>query len=218
VRTALTPELERRLAAKGFVLLAWGDAGWLQIFSKSRISTLPELKALPIYTAAGDDRMVQWYKESGFEPRPLAFSDIPTALASGLIEAVPITPIAALLLQWYRTAPHMLEIGLSPLVGATVVTQKTWSSISEADRTALRTAAQAMQERLRSEVPQQDSDAVAQMRKRGLQVSAPSDAPAWREIGNRFAERMRGSYVPVELFDGARAARDDFRRASGPAR
>jgi len=214
VRAALTPELEKRLAAKGFVLLGWGDAGWLQVFSKKKISTLPELKALPIYTAAGDDRMVQWYKSSGFEPRPLAFSDIPTALATGLIEAVPVTPLAALLLQWYRTAPHMLEIGISPLVGATVVTQKTWNAMSEADRTAVRAAAQAMQERLRTEVPEQDRDAVAQMQKRGLQVSAPTDAQAWREIGDRFAGLMRGTYVPADLYDRARAERDAFRRTA----
>jgi TRAP-type C4-dicarboxylate transport system substrate-binding protein len=215
VRAALTPVLEERLAAKGFVLLAWGDAGWLQVFSKKPIATLPELKRVPIYTSAGDDRMVQWYKAQGFEPRALAFSDIPTALATGLVEAVPITPIAALLLQWYRTAPHMLEIGLSPLVGATVVTRKTWSELTEADRTAIRAAARAMEERLDAEVPQQDRDAVAQMQERGLQVSAPSDAAAWREVGNRFADLMRGSYVPPDLFDRARAERDAFRREHG---
>jgi TRAP-type C4-dicarboxylate transport system substrate-binding protein len=213
VRAALTPELERRLEAKGFVLLGWGDAGWLQVFSKEPIATLPELKALPIYTSAGDDRMVQWYKQSGFEPRPLAFSDVPTALATGLIEAVPVTPIAALLLQWYRTAPHMLEVGLAPLVGATVVTKKAWNAMSEADREAVRASAQAMQERLRGEVPAQDRDAIAQMRKRGLTVSAPQDPQAWREIGNRFAELMRGAYVPADLYDRARAERDAFRAA-----
>jgi TRAP-type C4-dicarboxylate transport system substrate-binding protein len=218
VRAALTPDLEKRLAAKGFVLLGWGDAGWLQVFSKRKIATLADLKAIPIYTAAGDDQMVQWYKANGFQPRPLAFSDIPTALATGLIEAVPITPIAALLLQWYRTAPHMLEIGISPLVGATIVTSKSWNAMSEADRNAVRAAAQAMQERLRSEVPQQDRDAIAQMQKRGLEVSVPTDAPAWREAGERFSELMTGSYVPADVFERARAARDAFRREHGAAR
>lgn len=211
VRAALTPELERRFAAKGFVLLGWGDAGWLQVFSKQRITSLPELKAVPIYTSAGDDRMVQWYQSSGFQPRPLAFSDIPTSLATGLIEAVPVTPIAALLLQWYRTAPHMLEVGVSPLVGATVVTERAWKAMSEADRQAVREAARAMEARLRREVPAQDREAVAEMRKRGLEVHAPSDPDAWRAIGNRFAEQMRGSYVPADLYDRARAERDAFR-------
>jgi TRAP-type C4-dicarboxylate transport system substrate-binding protein len=218
VRAALTPELEKRLAAKGFVLLGWGDAGWLQVFTKKEVATLADLKALPIYTSAGDDQMVQWYKEEGFEPRPLAFSDIPTSLATGLIEAVPVTPIAALLLQWYRTAPHMLEIGLSPLVGATVVSKRAWDQMGEADREAVRTAAREMEKRLVTEVPQKDRDAVAQMQKRGLQVSQPSDAAAWRAVGDAFAARMRGPYVPADLYDRARALRDEFRAGSGAAR
>jgi TRAP-type C4-dicarboxylate transport system substrate-binding protein len=217
VRAALTPELERRLAAKGFVLLGWGDAGWLQVFSKRAITSLPELKKVPIYTAAGDDQMVQWYQAQGFEPRPLAFSDVPTALATGLIEAVPATPIAALLLQWYRAAPHMLEIGLSPLVGATVIAKKSWDAMAPADREAVRASALAMQERLAAEVPAQDREAVVQMQRRGLTVSQPTDPEAWRAAGNAFAERMRGAYVPAALYDRARVERDAFRRGSGAA-
>lgn len=217
VRAVLTPELEKRLEAKGFVLLGWGDGGWLQLFSKRPIATLPELKRLPIYTSAGDDRMVQWYTSNGFVPRALAFSDVPTALATGLVEAVPSTPIAALLLQWYRSAPHMLELGLSPLVGATLVTRKAWDTLAEADRTALRASARAMQERLDDEVPRQDHDAIAQMQKRGLKLTTPSDVSAWREVGDRFADLMRGGYVPADLFDRARAERDAFRAEHGTA-
>jgi TRAP-type C4-dicarboxylate transport system substrate-binding protein len=212
VMSALTPELEARLEAKGLVMLNWGDAGWLQVFAKRPVGTLDELRELPIYTSAGFDQMVQWYRANGFEPRPLAFSDVPTSLSTGMIEAVPITPVVALFLQWYRTAPHMIEIGLSPLVGATVVTKKAWKSLSEEDRAAVRTAAQSTQERLREEVPRQDRDAVAEMQKRGLDVTKPSDPEAWRELGNRFAALMRGSYVPEALFDRAVAERDAFRQ------
>jgi TRAP-type C4-dicarboxylate transport system substrate-binding protein len=217
VMAALTPELEARLEAKGLVMLNWGDAGWLQVFAKRPVKTLDELRELNIYTSAGFDQMVQWYRANGFEPRPLAFSDVPTALSTGMIEAVPITPVVALFLQWYRTAPHMIEIGLSPLVGATVVTKKTWKALSEEDREALRTAAHRTQERLREEVPRQDREAVAEMRKRGLDVSKPSDPEAWRELGDRFAALMRGTYVPEALFDRAVAERDAFRREHGSA-
>jgi TRAP-type C4-dicarboxylate transport system substrate-binding protein len=212
VRAALTPELEKRLAAQGFVLLSWGDAGWLEVFTKPRVTSLPELKRIKLYTSPGDDKMVQWYKQNGFEPRPLAFSDIPTALATGLLEGVPITPLAALFLQWYRAAPHMLDVGLSPLVGASVVTQKTWSALDAADREALRTAARRMEERLRSEVPEQDRVAIEEMKRRGLEVLVPVDAAAWREAGSAFAQQMRGNWVPEPIFDRALAERDAYRR------
>jgi TRAP-type C4-dicarboxylate transport system substrate-binding protein len=218
VMEVLGPALERKLEAKGFVLLGWGDAGWLQVFSKKPIATLDEMKKTKLYTAAGDDQMVQWYRENGFEPRPLAVADVPTALASGLIEAVPISPIAALFLQWYRPAPYMIEAGVAPLVGATGMTKKAWSALSEPDRAALRASGRRMQERLRVAVPQQDREAVEQMKQRGLQVSAPADAAAWRAAGDAFARLMRGTYVSPPLFDQALAARDAFRseRAAAP--
>lgn len=213
VIAALAPDLEGRLEAKGFVLIGWGDAGWLQVFSVKPVSTLPDLKRQKIYAAAGFDRMVQWYKANGFQPRPLAFGDIPQALATGMIEAVPITPVAALFLQWYHAAPYMTEIGLAPLVGATVITKKTWQALSEADREALRASGARLQEHLRTAVPEQDREAVEEMQRRGLHVSTPSDPAAWRALGDHFAELMRGTYVPESLFDRALAERDALRAA-----
>src|SRR5688572_2557721 len=51
----LTPVLKKRVEAKGFVLLNWGHGGWLQLFSTRPVATLAELKALKLYTAAGED-------------------------------------------------------------------------------------------------------------------------------------------------------------------
>ena len=36
----MTPMLEKRLDAKGFKLLCWGSAGWVQLFSKKPLATL----------------------------------------------------------------------------------------------------------------------------------------------------------------------------------
>jgi len=41
VRAKLAPELERRLAEKGFVVLFWADAGWVRFFSKEQ-ALLPQ--------------------------------------------------------------------------------------------------------------------------------------------------------------------------------
>jgi TRAP-type C4-dicarboxylate transport system substrate-binding protein len=214
VMDALAPALASRLEARGFVMLGWGDAGWVHLFAKKPIRSLEDARRLPIYASAGDERMVQWYKQNGFEPRALAFTDIPSSLATGLVEAVPVTPIAALFLQWYRSAPHMVDLGLGPLVGATVVTRKAWNGIDAADQAAVREAARRLDARLRAEVPDQDREAVAQMVRRGLQVSTPADTGTWRSMGEAFGASMRGTYVPEEIFDRARAERDAFRRGA----
>src|SRR5262245_50322033 len=90
----MAPMLEKRLEAKGFKVLAWGSAGWVQLFSKNPINTLADVKGAKLFTGQGDDRMVQWYKQNGFRPVPLDSKDIPAQLklSTGMIDAVPMPP------------------------------------------------------------------------------------------------------------------------------
>src|SRR5712692_11250176 len=80
----LTPVLRQRVDAKGFVLLNWGHGGWLQVFSKRPVRTVADLKGLKLWTTAGDDRMTQWYKTNGFQPRAMPIADVLTGLTTGM--------------------------------------------------------------------------------------------------------------------------------------
>jgi len=207
----LTPTLKKRIESKNFVLLNWGHGGWLQVFTKRPVQSLSDLKSLTLYTSAGDDRMTQWYKANGFEPRALAMTDILTGLTTGMIEALPTTPLAALAFQWYRQTPYMVDIGLSPVVGATVMTRRAWNGIAAADRAKLLDAAAVVEKRLQTEVPSQDVAAVLLMSQRGLTTTKAS-GPEWRAQAEMAARTMRGEMVPKDIFDLATKARNAFRQ------
>jgi TRAP-type transport system periplasmic protein len=219
VTDKLTPEISKRVESKGFVLLNWGHGGWTQVFTKKPVRTVDDLKKIKLYTSAGNDRMVQWFKANGFEPRAMAMTDIMTGLTTGMVEGVPTTPLAALLFQWYRQTPNMLDIGLAPVIGATVISRKAWNAVPEADRPKLRAAALAVQRRLQDDVPKQDAAATAEMVKRGLIVTEAS-GPEWRKEMDGLAKTMRGEMVPPDIFDLAVKARDAYRKQhrSGPAK
>ena len=89
----LTPRFEKALADAGLVLLNWGHGGWVHFFSTERVKTLDDLRKVKVYTSAGDDWMVQWYKENGFGPVPLALTDVLMGLNTGLINAYPSPPV-----------------------------------------------------------------------------------------------------------------------------
>jgi len=207
----LTPAIAKRLDAKGFVLLNWGHGGWTQLFTKRPVRTLAELKSIKLYTSAGNDRMVQWFKANGFEPRAMAMTDIMTGLTTGMIEGLPTPALAAQLFQWYRQTPYMLDIGLAPVVGATVITKKAWNGVPAADRPKLQASAAAVEKRLQAEIPKQDLSAVAELTKRGVTVTK-ADGAEWRTEADVLAKTMRGEMVPPDIFDLAVKARDEFRR------
>lgn len=210
----LAPTLKKRLVAKGFHLLNWGHGGWVQIFTKSEVFTLGDLKKGKLFTSAGEDRMVQWYKSNGFHPVALSLTDIMMGLQTGMIDAVPSTPLAALAFQWYRQTPYMLDVGLAPLVGGTVVTSKVWNRISESDRGRLRESAARVEKFLETEVPKQDKKSVAEMRERGLTVTkvAPGEQSEFHLAAEKLVSTMRGSMVPQKIFDRALRERNAFRQ------
>jgi len=206
----LEPMLEQRLDAKGFVLLNWGHGGWVQIFSKTPVRSVDDLKKARLYTSAGDPRMADWYKNNGFNPRALAMTDILTSLTTGIIDAIPSSPLAALLFQWYRQTPYMLDVGIAPVVGATVMSSRAWNRLAAPDRATLEQIAGRVEQRLKAEVPGQDESSVAAMTKRGLTVTK-ADVAEWREAARGFADQMRGEMVPRDIFDLALRERDAYR-------
>jgi TRAP-type transport system periplasmic protein len=211
VTDKLTPAIKKKIEPKGFVLLNWGHGGWTQVFSKKPVQTVDDLRKVKLYTSAGNDRMVQWFKSNGFEPRAMAMTDIMTGLTTGMIDGLPSPPLAAMFFQWYKQTPYMLDIGLAPIVGATVVTAKTWKGIPDADKPKLLAAAEGVEQRLRVDVPKQDQSAIETMTKAGLTVTKAT-GPEWKTQLDSLAKTMRGEMVPVDIFDLATKARDEYRK------
>lgn len=203
---ALEPELDRRLADKGFVRLAWSHGGWVHLFSREPIRTLDDLKRQKLFVWAGADEQVQQWRKNGFQPVALPATEVTLGFQTGLIDVVPTTPAAALSLQWYRQAPYMTALGLAPLVGAVVVRRDAWEKVAPADRELLSAAARELEERLAADVPKQDEESLVQMRARGLTVVelAADQRAAWTRAAERFAEEARVGTVPPEILSAAR--------------
>ena len=155
-----------------------------------------------------------WWKDNGFRPVPLALTDALPAMQTGMIEAIPSTPLAALSLQWYRQTPYMLDMGIAPLVGATVITKAAWNKISAEDQAKILAASSRAARTFEVEIPAQDAAAISEMQKRGLTVVAPTDPATqrgWTDAAEEFANHFSQTFMPPEIYAKARLARDEFR-------
>jgi TRAP-type C4-dicarboxylate transport system substrate-binding protein len=211
----MAPVLDARLQKGGFTRLAWGNGGWVRVFSRVPVATLEDLKGVKLFTSAGEDAMVQWYKTHGFTPVALAMTDILTGLSSGQIDAIPTTPTAALAFQFYTRTGHMLDLGIAPLVGAIVVNSQVWGRIPAAAQPALVASAREMEARLNRAIPAQDTASIEEMKKRGLVVHAPAGAE-WKTVAQSLTESLRGAMVPAEIYDLAVKERNAYRAARKP--
>jgi len=220
VRDKLAPQLEKRLLDKGFVVLFWGDAGWVRYFSKTPIIRPADLKKMKIFAWQGDTYHVELMKEMGYQPQPLETADILPSLQSGLINVASEPPYLALAFQIDRAAPNMLELNWAPLVGATVIKKEIWDKFPPASIDAVKKAALEAGERIRQASRKENEEAVAAMRKRGLRVQAvtPEIEAEWRQVAESIYPKIRGRMVPADMFDEVMRLLKEFRAAGGPAK
>ena len=213
VLQALRPQLERALEAQGFVLINWGHTGWAYMFTADVVRSVDELKRVKLFTSAGNDRLVQWYKKNGFDPVPLDLSDVPMGLNTGLINAYPFPPYAVMLLQYYRSASNMLDLPIGPVVSATVMTTRAWQSVSAQDRQLVLASGKQVEDSLWVDVALQDAAAIEEMQKRGLSVTLLEDETVaeFRRLADEFNTSMRGDMVPIDIYDLALRERNSFR-------
>jgi TRAP-type C4-dicarboxylate transport system substrate-binding protein len=217
VREKMRPAMEKKFLDKGFVVLGWGDAGWVRFFSKTAAFRPDDFKGKKFFAWGSEPEQQAIMKSLGYTPVPLETADILPAIQTGMISVVPSTPYFALASQIYETAPHMLEINWAPIVGALVVTRKAWDEMTPAAQTTLRAAGEKAGVAMRTQARKEVDEAVAAMKKRGLVVNRPSPEQLreWQDLADKLYPRIRGTMVPAETFDEVFSHLKAYRASKG---
>jgi TRAP-type C4-dicarboxylate transport system substrate-binding protein len=220
VREQLRPMLEKKFEDKGFVVLFWGDAGWLRFFTKQPAVRPADFKKMKFFVGAGDTATADIIKAVGMNPVSLEQTDILTSLQTGLLEAVPSVPFYALAGQFYGPARHMVEVNWAPLVGGTVITKKCWNAIPATVKDALRKAASEAGDQIKTRSRAEGVESVEAMKKRGLTVHTltPENEKEWQTFAEEVYPMIRGKIVPADMFEQVQSLLKDYRAAGGPAK
>jgi TRAP-type C4-dicarboxylate transport system substrate-binding protein len=211
--------LEAGLEAKGFVVLNWADGGWVHFFAQKPVATPDDLRALKLFTWAGDAKSTEVWRSAGFNPVPLPATEISTALQTGLVNALGCPPQVAVISQYYNHAKNMTDLPWQLLLGATLINKTTWEKIPAELRPALLESTRKAGARLQAEIRKSGGRDVEAMRKRGLNVVAVDEKTRalWQKTAEGLYPQVRGAIVPAEAFDEAQRLRDEYRKETGAA-
>jgi TRAP-type C4-dicarboxylate transport system substrate-binding protein len=203
VMQKMQPMLAARLEKQGFVSLFWGDAGWLRYFFKDRVETIAQLRQTKVFLWSVATEQQRIMREMGWTPVPMETADIMQGLATGQITGVSVPPVVALVSQFEKRVPFMVDLNYAPLVGACVIRREAWEKFSEAQRSAMLRIAQASGAEIVQRTRLEGDQAVAKMQSQGLTVYAlsPDQRAAWQAEADAFQARARGRIVPAELHD-----------------
>ena len=213
VRTKLQSSLEKRMLDKGFVVLFWGNVGWVRFFSKQPASTPSDFLHMKLFVGSGDNDQIDLMKATGYHVVPLEWSDVLTSLQTGMVDVIPTVPFHALACQFYGSTKYMLEVNWVPVVGATVITKKAWDSMSPAKQDFIRKVAIASGKEMETDSRKENDLAVEAMKKRGLQVRPvpPELEVQWRKFAESTYPSIRGHMVPADTFDEVQRLLSEYR-------
>lgn len=211
----LGPEFEARLAEKGFKVLTWSTTGWVHFFTKEPVITPNDMKKRRLFLWGSDTTYMELVKASGFNPVPLAITDLLPSLQTGLVDSFAAPPAAALSFQWFAFAPHMTDLRWQPLPATTVVSMKQWNRIPAGLRPLLETAARQAGTRLQKRIRTLEKEAVMAMKNHGLTIH-----PVSPEVEEQWAMLAREKGYPAfvgprfskKMFDSVRSVLDEYRR------
>lgn len=109
----------------------------------------------------------------------------------------------------------MLDIKFTSLVGATLIRKDVWDSIPKDVQKKMKDAALVAGVGLREEIRKAEAQSVPIMRQFGLNVVHADDKTVaeWRALVEGIYPKLRGPYIPADLFDQVVKLRDEYRKA-----
>ena len=203
VRERLSDELLNITEDNGFKILTMVDVGWAYWFSTEPIYTPDDLKNNKIFIWAGDYKSVQLYEKHGYQPVPLAMTDVLSGLQTGLITSLGFNPLYALAQQLFGIADNMLEMKWGNLTAAIIIDLKTWNKIKPEYQQSMLTVAKKIGNGFQEKNRYESDKSVEVMKKYGLKVNKPSpeQVQIWNELINSMSADIRGSLIEENAYD-----------------
>ncbi len=216
----LQPMLEKRLEAKGFVVLFWSDTGFVRFFSKQPMVAPDDLRKTKLFVSANRTEELKIYRLVGCNPVPVEVADILPGLQTGLIDCVCMPPTIALAIQLDNAAPNMLEMNWVPLVGAAIMNKKTFDAMSPETQAAVKKSALEAGKLIKADGRRENVESIEALRKRGAKINPlPKEVEAeWDKIVEEAWPKIRGTVVPADIYDQVMAELKNFRAGQGAAK
>jgi len=104
-----------------------------------------------------------------------------------------------------------------PLVGALIVTKRSWDALPAAQQEEMRKAAAECGQQFQANNRKENQESLESMQKRGLQVHPVTKEAEeeWRKFSESMYSEIRGRIVPADTFDKVMQLLRDYRATQG---
>lgn len=183
-------DLERTLASRGFIVLAWYNGGSRSFYARTKpphYSTEFEGRRVRV---ANRETMISMVKSLRGVPSTLAFDKVGEALKNGELDIAENDVLSYEISEHYKYAPYYILSYHNVLPEALVISTQRWASLSQADQALVRSAAQQSAIYMRKQRAQLEAKVTARLEKAGVKFSVLKGT-------ENFVARMKDTYAPA---------------------
>lgn len=199
----------------GFVLLGWADVGFVYVYTNSPVKTLDDMRAVKMWMWEGDPVAEATFKAFGIKPIPLSVIDVMTALQTGMVNAVYISPLAIIALQWFTKVKYMMEVPLADAAGAVLISKTMYDKIPAAYQGILLSNAKKYFQQLMKLSREDNARSIETLKQNGIQIvpAPPADQlQSFYEKGKEARRMMASKLYPLELVEEVEQALEEYRK------
>ncbi len=200
-RAALQPEIDAGIVAAGFRMLGWSDVGQARLFSSRRIARPSELAGAHLWQRDDDVILPAFVSRVSATPVELAVPEVLGGLQTGRVDTFLAPPAVAIALQWSSHATYVNEIPMSIIIGGMVISESTFQSLTEEQRTALLETGEQFHQLGRRNSRRMERQSMTALEEHGLQVTTTTEAERgeWRAIGRQVRDAVASQIASPDL-------------------
>ena len=199
----------------GYILLGWADVGFVHVYTNTPVRTLKDMKNVKMWMWEGDPVAEATFKSFGVNPIPLSVIDVMTALQTGMVNGVYVSPLAILTLQWFTKIKYMMEVPLADAAGAVLISKKMFNKIPPQHQQVLLTNAEKYFNKLMKLSREDNARSIETLKQNGIQItsSPPSEQlKLFRDKGKQARRMMAKKLYPLELVEEVEKALVEYRK------
>jgi TRAP-type C4-dicarboxylate transport system substrate-binding protein len=200
---------------KGYVLLGWAEVGFVYVFSNIPITKKADMDKVKIWMWEGDPVARATFEALNISARPLSVIEVMTALQTGMVDAVYISPLAIIGLQWFTKVKYMMKFPLADAAGAVLISKDKFDKLSPENQQILLKNGRKYLDKLKELSRQDNEKSIETLKKNGIQIISPPDSKELVELmnsGQKARQLMADKLFSRTLLNEVETMLQEFRK------
>lgn len=201
VQHELDSELRHVFDSAGYPLVGWLNFGQARIFSTKALSSPKDFATTKLWLPKRNQTLKTVYKNAGGKQGIVkSLDDVETALASGEVDTVAGSAIAALSLQWLTHITHVSSESEGIIIGATLLSTAGAQKLNATQKDLFDKVATKALKALKKRIRKDDDKAYEAALARGIKrVPMQKHDAAWKKVAAKSRKSLAGKLYPKKL-------------------